>query len=185
MDGEERNALLTKNAPGFRDQGRAISQFASRDCRVVVIANPANTNCLVGMKCAANNIPSKNWTSLSRLDHERLRGVVARLSTFEDGKQVLPSEVRNCLIFGNHSATQVPFVGAAQIKENGVWTPLGGGSFPTAHAKVMADISRIIPTVQSRGAEVIRLQKAGSAFSAAKAIAHQIQVRTFSKTRSV
>ncbi len=175
MDGEERNALLTKNAPGFRDQGRAISEYASRDCRVIVIANPANTNCLVGMRCASN-IPSKNWTSLSRLDHERLRGAVSRLSKFENGRQVLPSEVRNCLIFGNHSATQVPFVGAAEIKENGEWKRLGGGSFPGAHAKVMAEMQNVIPMVQSRGAEVIRLQKAGSAFSAAKAIVHQIQV---------
>ena len=184
MDGEERNALLTKNAPGFRDQGQAISQFASRDCRVVVIANPANTNCLVGLKCSAN-IPSKNWTSLSRLDHERLRGSVSRLFTFEDGRPVLPSEVRNCLIFGNHSATQVPFVGVAQIKENGVWKFLGGGSFPKAHARVMAEMSNIIPTVQSRGAEVIRLQKAGSAFSAAQAIAHQIQVRIFKNKKEM
>ncbi len=94
---------------------------------------------------------------------------------FENGRSVSPGEVRNCLIFGNHSATQVPFVGNAEIKEDGVWKPLAGGSFPTAHAVVMAELPNIIPLVQNRGAEVIRLQGAGSAFSAAMAIMHQIQ----------
>ncbi len=151
----------------MKEQGAALGKFAHPDVRVVVVANPSNTNCLAAMKCAPN-IPAKNWTSLSRLDHERLRGCVARMSKFEDGSQPTPGSVRNTIIFGNHSATQVPFVGAAQLRVGDEWHSIS--SFPAIQAHIASEMSTIIPLVQNRGAEVIRLQGAGSAFSAALAI---------------
>jgi malate dehydrogenase len=95
-----RKDLIAKNAPIFVEQGAAIEEFASRDIKVVVIANPANTNCLL-LKSAAPSIPAENFTALTFLDHHRARSQIAmKLGVTVDAVQ------RTC-IWGNHSITQV------------------------------------------------------------------------------
>ena len=120
---------------GMREQGLSLDRFASKDCKVLVVANPANTNMLVLLK-TVKNIPKKNFTCLTRLDEERLRFFVADkinrdLNNLEveevvieddsiEGKDVIeetallrrivrPKDVKNVFIFGNHSTTQVLF----------------------------------------------------------------------------
>ena len=91
--------LLQKNASIFTEQGKALSQFSSRDVKVLVVGNPANTNCLIAMACAPS-IPRHNFSCLTRLDHNRAKAQVAkRLNTNAEN-------VRNVIIWGNHSATQ-------------------------------------------------------------------------------
>ena len=80
LPGMERKELITKNAEGMRDQARALDACADRDVKVLVVANPANTNALVAIK-SAPSIPAQNFTALTRLDQERLRGfIVAKVT---------------------------------------------------------------------------------------------------------
>lgn len=100
----ERKDLIAKNAPIFAEQGAAIEEFASKDIKVVVIANPANTNCLL-LKSAAPSIPAENFTALTYLDHNRARSQIAmKLGVTVDS-------VKRTCIWGNHSSTQVSGVG--------------------------------------------------------------------------
>ena len=119
LPGMERKDLITKNAEGMRDQARALDACADRDVKVLVVANPANTNALVAMK-SAPSIPAKNFTCLTRLDQERLRGfIVAKVNQVEEmagnNVKVRPSDVNQIVIFGNHSTTQVPYIDAATV----------------------------------------------------------------------
>lgn len=163
----ERKDLIEKNAEGMKDQARAMNDFADPNVKVVVIANPCNTNCLVAMKCAPNINP-KNFTCLTRLDQERLRFLLREEYINESNSHVSFDHVRNIAIFGNHSATQVPVMTDCYIIDDMNSNPFGKRLRSEAQ-------SRIISTVQKRGAEVIRLQGAGSAFSAARAIVKHIQ----------
>ena len=123
LPGMERKDLITKNAEGMRDQARALDACADRDVKVLVVANPANTNALVAMK-SAPSIPAKNFTCLTRLDQERLRGfIVAKVNQVEEmagnNVKVRPSDVNQIVIFGNHSTTQVPYIDAATVMVGG------------------------------------------------------------------
>jgi malate dehydrogenase len=109
--GMERRDLTAKNAAGMRDQATALDTYASKDCKVLVVANPANTNCLVCIK-TCKTIPAENFTCLTRLDQERLRGLsTERVNSYLEGTgwttKICPAEVRDVAIFGNHSSTQV------------------------------------------------------------------------------
>ena len=98
--GMERADLMAKNAPIFGPQGAALNQHASSDVKILVVANPANTNAWIVAQHAPN-IPRRNITAMTRLDHNRARGKVA------DMLRVPNHTVQNVIIWGNHSSTQV------------------------------------------------------------------------------
>lgn len=172
--GMERKELITINAEGMRVQAEALNNYASRDCKVLVIANPCNTNCLVAMTIA-KNIPPQNFSCLTRLDQERLTSFVTRkVNTMEPRLAPQPLTARNVrypAIWGNHSSTQVPDVTNLQVSlsNDDNWVPL---SSVVDSAWVHQDL---IPKVQNRGAEVMNMQKASSGLSAANAIAQHLR----------
>ena len=150
--GMERKDLLEANAQIFSVQGKAINDHASRDIRVLVVGNPANTNALITAANAPDVNPA-NFTAMTRLDHNR---AIAQLAQRTD-KHV--TDVRQLTIWGNHSATQYPDVHHATV----AGTP--------AADLVSADwlSNEFIPTVQQRGAAIIQARGASSAASAASA----------------
>src|SRR6185436_14537511 len=105
--GMERKDLLEANGKIFGPQGKALSDNASRDVKVLVVGNPANTNCLIAMKNAPTLKPS-NFTAMMRLDHNRSRSQIAQ----KIGKRV--GDVRKVTVWGNHSATQYPDIFQAE-----------------------------------------------------------------------
>ncbi|HVS03033.1 MAG TPA: malate dehydrogenase [Thermoanaerobaculia bacterium] len=148
--GMERKDLLGANGKIFAPQGRAINDHAARDVRVLVVGNPANTNCLI----AAANAPDldrRQFTAMTRLDHNRALSQLAE----KTGEHV--TAIRRVAIWGNHSATQYPDIGHCTI----------GGS--PARERVDEEWYRqtFIPTVQQRGAAIIAARGASSAASAA------------------
>jgi malate dehydrogenase len=151
--GMERGDLLSANGAIFTAQGKALAESASKDVKVLVVGNPANTNCLIAMNNAPG-LPRESFTAMTRLDHNR---AVAQLAA-KTGVPV--SDVTNLAIWGNHSATQYPNVYHAKV-----------GGRP-AH-EVVGDQAWIegefIPTVQKRGAAIIEARGASSAASAANA----------------
>jgi len=122
LPGMERKDLISKNAEGMRNQARALNMYANRDCKVLVVANPANTNTLVAIK-SAPDIPAANFSCLTRLDEERLRGFVSAKVNETLGRTgafaIRPSAVTELCIFGNHSSTQVPYLDVAQVIVDG------------------------------------------------------------------
>ncbi len=151
--GMERKDLLEANGAIFTVQGKALSDNAAPDIKVLVVGNPANTNALIAMNNAPN-IPHERFTAMTRLDQNRAKAQLAAKS----GQPV--HEVTNMTIWGNHSATQYPDVYRARI----------GGK--PAH-EVIADDAWVadtfIPAVQQRGAAIIEARGASSAASAASA----------------
>jgi malate dehydrogenase len=155
--GMERSDLLEANGGIFKPQGRALNDQAAQDIKVLVVGNPANTNCLIAQRNAVD-IPRERFSSMMRLDHNR---AVAQLAA-KAGAAV--SEVTNMTIWGNHSTTQYPDILHAKISGRPA-------------AEVVNDQpwyeDDFIPTVQKRGATVIEARGASSAASAANAaIAH-------------
>jgi malate dehydrogenase len=150
--GMERNDLLEANAQIFSVQGKAINDHASRDIRVLVVGNPANTNALIASSNAPD-IDTSRFTAMTRLDLNRAKAQVAG----KTGNHV--SEVRQMTIWGNHSATQYPDIHHASVAGKAV-TDLVDESWLT-------DV--FIPTVQQRGAAIIKARGASSAASAASA----------------
>jgi len=150
--GMERNDLLEANAQIFSVQGKAINDHASRDIRVLVVGNPANTNALIASSNAPD-IDKSRFTAMTRLDLNRAKAQVAG----KTGNHV--SEVRQMTIWGNHSATQYPDIHHASVAGKAV-TDLVDESWLT-------DV--FIPTVQQRGAAIIKARGASSAASAASA----------------
>jgi len=152
-EGMERKDLLSKNIDIFKVQGGAIDQVAKKSIKVLVVGNPANTNAAI---CShyAPSIPKENFTAMTRLDHNRALNQLAK----KCGTDV--SNVKNVIIWGNHSSTQFPDAAHAVIS---------GKPAP----EVINDNEWLktvfIPTVQKRGAAVIEARKASSAMSAAKA----------------
>ena len=150
--GMERKDLLLANAQIFSAQGKALNEVASRDVRVLVVGNPANTNSLIAMKNAPSLNP-KCFTAMTRLDHNRALSQLAE----KTGKHV--NDIQRMIIWGNHSATQYPDLSHCLV---------GGKA-----AKSLVDQSWIetnfIPTVQQRGAAIIKARGASSAASAASA----------------
>jgi malate dehydrogenase len=152
--GMERADLLSANGAIFTVQGKALSDRASRDVKVLVVGNPANTNCLIAMNNAPG-LPRENFTAMTRLDHNR---AVAQLAA----KAGVPvAEVANMTIWGNHSATQYPDIFHAKVK--------GGSAFAAVGSDQSWVESQFIPTVQKRGAAIIEARGASSAASAANA----------------
>lgn len=171
LPGMERKDLITKNAEGMRDQARALEACADRDVKVLVVANPANTNTLVAMK-SAPSISPRNFSCLTRLDQERLRGfIVGKVNAVEEAAgnnvKVRASDVTNIVIFGNHSTTQVPYIDAAMVT-------VGGQMKKVSQYFTAAETASLILSVQNRGAEVIKAQQASSALSAANAVAKHL-----------
>ena len=150
--GMERKDLLEANAQIFSVQGKAMNDHASRDIRVLVVGNPANTNALIASSNAPDIDPSR-FTAMTRLDHNR---AIAQLAA-RTGKHV--SDVRNMTIWGNHSATQYPDVHHATVD--------GTPATDLVDEAWLAD--EFIPTVQQRGAAIIEARGASSAASAASA----------------
>ena len=150
--GMERKDLLEANAQIFSVQGKAINTHASRDIRVLVVGNPANTNALIA-SCNAPDIAPANFTAMTRLDHNRATAQLA----MKTGKQT--TDVRCVTIWGNHSATQYPDVDHATVG--------GTPASKLVDRKWIAD--EFIPVVQQRGAAIIKARGASSAASAASA----------------
>ena len=150
--GMERNDLLETNAAIFSVQGKALNDHASRDVKVLVVGNPANTNALIA-QANAPDLDPRNFTAMTRLDHNRAKAQLAART----GSHV--TDIRQMTIWGNHSATQYPDI-----------------SFATVNGKAASDLvdqswltDEFIPMVQQRGAAIIKARGASSAASAASA----------------
>lgn len=157
--GMERKDLLAKNVPIFQTQGEALNAVASRNVKVVVVGNPANTNAAVLSKYAPQ-IPAGNISALTRLDHNRTVAQIARRM------EVPVEEVEGVCIWGNHSSTQYPDVMRVQVKGVGVLEKIGG-------LEGLAE--NFIPSIQKRGAVVIKARGQSSAMSAASAIGDHLK----------
>lgn len=155
--GMERKDLLSANVKIFKVQGDTLDKYAKKDVKVLVVGNPANTNALV---CShyAPSIPRENFTAMTRLDQNRAQANIAN-------KLSVPIEnVRNVIIWGNHSATQFPDVKHATAK-------VGNGDkavYDAINNKTYLE-GEFIELIQKRGASVIAARKMSSAMSAAKA----------------
>ena len=150
--GMERKDLLEANAQIFSVQGKAINDHASRDIRVLVVGNPANTNALIASSNAPDISP-RNFTAMTRLDHNRASAQLAQ----KTGKDI--SAVSRLTIWGNHSATQYPDIHHATVD----------GTDATSLVDQDWLTNEFIPGVQQRGAAIIKARGASSAASAASA----------------
>ncbi|MDH3267154.1 MAG: malate dehydrogenase [Gammaproteobacteria bacterium] len=150
--GMERKDLLEANAAIFSVQGKAINDQASRDIRVLVVGNPANTNALITLSNAPDINP-RNFTAMTRLDHNR---ALAKLASKTDSHV---TDIRCMTIWGNHSATQYPDIFHAEVR--------GQAAAELVDEQWLSDT--FIPEVQQRGAAIIKARGASSAASAASA----------------
>jgi malate dehydrogenase len=151
--GMERSDLLEANGGIFKPQGEAINAHAADDVKVLVVGNPANTNCLIAMSHAPD-IPRERFTAMMRLDHNRAKAQLAK----KVGAHV--RDVTRMTVWGNHSATQYPDITHALV----------GGRPATELVTEREWIEQeFIPTVQQRGAAIIEARGASSAKSAASA----------------
>lgn len=157
--GMERKDLLKVNAEIFKVQGKALNDVASRNVKVLVVGNPANTNAYIAMK-SAPDLPAKNFTAMLRLDHNR---ALSQLAT-KSGKKV--ADIENLIVWGNHSPTMYPDI-----------------RFATANGDKIAQVinddvwnrDTFIPTVGKRGAAIIEARGLSSAASAANAAIDHIR----------
>jgi len=158
LPGMDRKDLLAKNAQIFVAAGKALNEHADKNCKILVVANPANTNCYI-MQQNAPSIPKENFSCLTRLDHNRAVSQAA----IKAG--VPAAAVKRITIWGNHSNTMVPDLDHASI--NGA---------PAAEA--IADAAWVkdsfTPTVQNRGAAVLAARQKSSAMSAANGVANHV-----------
>ncbi|MEY2624504.1 MAG: malate dehydrogenase [Gammaproteobacteria bacterium] len=156
--GMERKDLLLANAQIFSAQGKALNDVAARDVRVLVVGNPANTNALIAMKNAPSLKP-QSFTAMTRLDHNRALSQLAE----KTGSHV--NDIQKMIIWGNHSATQYPDINHCFVKGQ------------SARSLVDADWieKTFIPTVQQRGAAIIKARGASSAASAGSAAIDHIR----------
>ncbi|VAW36677.1 Malate dehydrogenase [hydrothermal vent metagenome] len=150
--GMERSDLLEANGAIFTVQGKAINANASKDIKVLVVGNPANTNALIAKESAPDINPSQ-FTAMTRLDHNRAMGQLAT----KTGKQT--NDVTNMTIWGNHSSTQYPDIANVKIAGENASDLVERDWFE----------NNFIPTVQKRGAAIIKARGASSAASAASA----------------
>ena len=155
--GMERKDLLEANGKIFAPQGQALDRVASRDVKVLVVGNPANTNCLIAMKNAKSLKPTQ-FTAMMRLDHNRATSQVAH----KIGRAV--KDIRKVAVWGNHSATQYPDIFHAEVMDGGS----GKKVWPMINDQAWLE-SSFIPTVQKRGAAIIDARGLSSAASAANA----------------
>ena len=150
--GMERKDLLIANAQIFSAQGKALDKVADRRVKVLVVGNPANTNALIARE-NAKGLDPRNFTAMTRLDHNRAKAQVAG----KVGAHV--SDVRRAIIWGNHSATQFPDLAHATVNGTPALTRVSQAWYR----------DEFIPTVQQRGAAIIKARGASSAASAASA----------------
>jgi malate dehydrogenase len=151
--GMERSDLLEANGGIFKPQGEAIAAGAAEDVRVLVVGNPANTNCLIAMS-NADGVPRERFTAMMRLDHNRsVAQLAAKLGTGVTG-------VSNVTVWGNHSTTQYPDLVNAKVDGRSAWDAVDDEAW-------IAD--EFIPRVAKRGAAIIEARGASSAASAANA----------------
>jgi malate dehydrogenase len=150
--GMERKDLLEANAAIFSAQGKAINDNASRDVKVLVVGNPANTNALIAYRNAPDLNPGQ-FTAMTRLDHNRAMAQLAN----KTGKH--STDVENMIIWGNHSATQYPDIHHCKV----------AGAAATSLVDQDWITGDFIPTVQQRGAAIIKARGLSSAASAANA----------------
>jgi malate dehydrogenase len=150
--GMERKDLLLANAQIFSAQGKALNDVASRDVRVLVVGNPANTNALIAMKNAPSLKP-QSFTAMTRLDHNRALSQLAE----KTGTHV--NDIQKMIIWGNHSATQYPDINHCFVKGQPARSLVDAGWIEKT----------FIPTVQQRGAAIIKARGASSAASAGSA----------------
>ena len=151
--GMERSDLLEANGGIFKPQGEAINAGAADDVRVLVVGNPANTNCLIAM-ANAPDVPRERFNAMTRLDHNRAIAQLAKRT----GAAV--PEITRMTIWGNHSTTQYPDLVNARVRGESAWDAVGDEAW-------IAD--EFIPTVAKRGAAIIDARGASSAASAANA----------------
>jgi len=150
--GMERKDLLLENAKIFSAQGKALDAVASRDVRVLVVGNPANTNSLIAQRNAPSLSPGR-FTAMTRLDHNR------GLAQLKEKAGVPLADVKKVIIWGNHSATQYPDLYHATVGGKPALSVVSETWFKDTY----------IPTVQQRGAAVIKARGTSSAASAAAA----------------
>uniref|UniRef100_M1CGF8 Malate dehydrogenase n=1 Tax=Solanum tuberosum TaxID=4113 RepID=M1CGF8_SOLTU len=162
-EGMERKDVMTKNVSIYKAQASALEQHAAPDCKVLVVANPANTNALI-LKEFAPSFPAKNITCLTRLDHNRALGQVSEKLNVHVG------DVKNVTIWGNHSSTQYPDVNHATVK-----TAAGEKPVRELVANDQWLNTEFITTVQQRGAAIIKARKLSSALSAASSACDHIR----------
>jgi len=150
--GMERSDLLAANGGIFKVQGKALNEHASREIKVVVVGNPANTNALTALRSAPDLSP-RCFSALTRLDHNRALAQLAEKTDAPVG------DIRRVIIWGNHSTTQYPDIHHASVR--------GEAAMKLVDEKWMVDA--FIPRVAKRGAEIIDARGASSAASAANA----------------
>lgn len=176
--GMERKDLIQANTKIFTSMGRALNEAASPDVKVLVVANPANTNCLVALSEAAS-IPTKNFAALTYLDHQRAKAQIACKLGLRS------AQIKNVTIWGNHSNTQFPDAlsdGYYVNDDNGEQVSLS--SVLTADDELLDWITNeFVTTVQNRGKRVIEVRGSSSALSAAQATADCLKTWLVTGTR--
>ncbi|MEO5595629.1 MAG: malate dehydrogenase, partial [Lysobacteraceae bacterium] len=150
--GMERKDLLEANGAIFGPQGRAINAYANRNIKVLVVGNPANTNALIAQQNAPDLDP-RCFTAMVRLDHNRA------ISQLAEKTSALNTDITRVTIWGNHSSTQYPDIHHTMVKDDGALTLVNQSWYE----------KDFIPTVQQRGAAIIKARGASSAASAASA----------------
>lgn len=157
--GMERKDLLESNGAIFTTQGRALNEAASRQVKVLVVGNPANTNALIALTHAPD-LSRKNFTAMMRLDHNRARAQLANQA------KVSTRDVKQVIVWGNHSATQYPDYHHATIAGKSAVSVINNDAWYT---------DTFIPTVQQRGAAIIKARGLSSAASAANAAIEHVR----------
>jgi malate dehydrogenase len=157
--GMERNDLLLENAKIFIEQGKALDNVASRDVRVLVVGNPANTNAYIAMK-SAPSLPSRHFTAMLRLDHNR---AVSQLAA-KSGKPV--GAIEKLIVWGNHSPTMYPDYRFATVDGQSLKQLIDDDNW---------NRTVFLPTVGKRGAAVIEARGLSSAASAANAAVDHVR----------
>jgi malate dehydrogenase len=156
--GQKRGDLIRENGPIFIWQGRAINEHAADDVRVVVVGNPANTNCLIAM-ANAPDVPKERFTALTMLDHNRSRSLAANKAGVHVG------DVTRISIWGNHSETQVPDLTHARICDHPALDFINDPKWVRF---------QFMPTAQNRGRTIIEARGRSAAASGAQAIVDHV-----------
>jgi malate dehydrogenase len=157
--GMERNDLLKDNGQIFVGQGRAIAEHAAKDVRVAIVGNPCNTNTWICMQ-SAKGVPRERFTAMTRLDQNRAQAQLAAKA------RVPITDVTHALIWGNHSATQVPDAYNAKIRGKSAAAVIGDKAW------IEGEFTK---TVQQRGAAIIAARGVSSAMSAANALIDHVR----------
>jgi malate dehydrogenase len=158
-DGMDRADLLSANGGIFKPQGEALSRSASKDVKVLVVGNPANTNALIAMSNAADLDPAR-FTAMTRLDHNRA------MSQLASKLDVSVNDITKMTIWGNHSNTQFPDLYHCEVNGKSAYDAVGDHDWY---------VDEYIPTVATRGGAIIKARGASSAASAANAAVDHIR----------